>query len=685
MRVVHAQAAHPRQAGDRAGGFPAVALPVFRQAQRQVAVAARPRCVDFVVVRAVHGLEHVALAHRLAARRLFDHLHRRVHALLVVREVARLREQIALGDVRRGDALVAGLELQLHRELLQLVADHRAGRQPQRQAAPDVVVQHEQVEFAPELLVVALLGELVGRDGGIEFGLAGERPSVDARHHHVVGIAPPVRPGDVAQLEGVAGDVAGGVHVRAFAHVQERAVAIEGKALEAVLRHQFGGVFALVRLLHGVQPRIGFGHRHLFPIEALPLLQDALHAAFEVREVGLGKGFAQDEVVVEAIVDGRAEAERGARAHLQHRLRQHVRQAVADAVERISLPAQAALFDVRLRFSVHRSLLQQKPRLADAFRGLRESGGLLGPPLIDQADATARQRVVMVVCPATFMGRTIGLHHADCNGRPTRRFPPATSQPRQLRGRCLVALYRPIALSCTGRTVQRDRHGKQSSNGRRRGSQNKAAPHLAGRAPRRCDHHRDQAGQTLRCGCSGVASVTRGTGPLGFARLGEWVLRGCGDVRPHYARRVAMIDISTLPPGGRVTVDSAPIIYFLEGHPHFAARFAPLFEGAEAGDYELVIATVTLAEVLTGPLRTGNEALAQRYRLALTARPAWCLTDLTASIAHRAARLRGAFKLRLPDAVQVATALETASIALVTHDRDFAALENRPEAVPVYG
>lgn len=146
-----------------------------------------------------------------------------------------------------------------------------------------------------------------------------------------------------------------------------------------------------------------------------------------------------------------------------------------------------------------------------------------------------------------------------------------------------------------------------------------------------------------------------------------------------------MIDIAALPPGGRVTVDSAPIIYFLEGNQHFAPRYERLFGQAEAGSYELVISTVTLAEVLTGPLRTGNEALAERYRRALTARPAWCLTDLTASIAHRAARLRGSFKLRLPDAVQVATALETASIALVTHDRDFSALENRPEAVPIYG
>lgn len=145
-----------------------------------------------------------------------------------------------------------------------------------------------------------------------------------------------------------------------------------------------------------------------------------------------------------------------------------------------------------------------------------------------------------------------------------------------------------------------------------------------------------------------------------------------------------MMDVGALPRSGRVTVDSAPIIYFLEGHPRFAVRYAPLFERAEAGDHQLVIATITLAEVLAGPLRTGNETLAQRYRLALTARPTWQVSDLTAPIAHRAARLRGRFQLRLPDAIQVATALETSSVALVTNDRDFSALANQPEAVPIY-
>lgn len=79
---------------------------------------------------------------------------------------------------------------------------------------------------------------------------------------------------------------------------------------------------------------------------------------------------------------------------------------------------------------------------------------------------------------------------------------------------------------------------------------------------------------------------------------------------------MALTDVGELPSRGRILVDSAPIIYFLEGHRELAPRYASLFECAEAGDYELVVTTVTLAEVLTGPLRTGDEALAQRYRSA---------------------------------------------------------------------
>ena len=146
-----------------------------------------------------------------------------------------------------------------------------------------------------------------------------------------------------------------------------------------------------------------------------------------------------------------------------------------------------------------------------------------------------------------------------------------------------------------------------------------------------------------------------------------------------------MKDIDELPLSGRVAVDSAPIIYMLEDHPEFAPRYAQFFRRAENGDYELVISTVTLVEVLTGPLRTGNEALAQSYQSALTAPAGWRVVDLNPRIAHRAARIKGSTRLRLPDAVQIATALETSSIALVTHDRDFSRLDASLERVPVYG
>ena len=147
---------------------------------------------------------------------------------------------------------------------------------------------------------------------------------------------------------------------------------------------------------------------------------------------------------------------------------------------------------------------------------------------------------------------------------------------------------------------------------------------------------------------------------------------------------MAVENLASLPARGRLVIDSAPIIYILEDHPGFASRFAPVFERAEAGDYELVVTTITLAEVLTGPLRHGNESLAEEYRNTLSSLPPWRVVDLTPDIAHRAARIRGRTGLRLPDAVQVATAIETASAGLVTHDRDFSVLDRSPERVAVY-
>ncbi len=132
------------------------------------------------------------------------------------------------------------------------------------------------------------------------------------------------------------------------------------------------------------------------------------------------------------------------------------------------------------------------------------------------------------------------------------------------------------------------------------------------------------------------------------------------------------LDARTLPAGAVILIDTAPIIYLLEGHNPLAQRFTPLFERHAAGEIGFAVTTITIAEVLTGPLSKREEALARRYRTILES---WHVVALTADIAESAARMRARTKLKLPDAIQVASALAINATALVTHDRDFAVVK----------
>lgn len=126
-----------------------------------------------------------------------------------------------------------------------------------------------------------------------------------------------------------------------------------------------------------------------------------------------------------------------------------------------------------------------------------------------------------------------------------------------------------------------------------------------------------------------------------------------------------------VPDGATVLMDTSPIIYVLEDH-RLAADFAPIFADIDEGRIQALVTPVTLAEVVSGPLKAGNEALAERYRQVLTRSAGFSLREIDADIAVLAARLRIQHRLRLPDALQLATAVHEGCHALVTHDRDFA-------------
>lgn len=128
------------------------------------------------------------------------------------------------------------------------------------------------------------------------------------------------------------------------------------------------------------------------------------------------------------------------------------------------------------------------------------------------------------------------------------------------------------------------------------------------------------------------------------------------------------LEFEDLPDEAVVLMDSAPIIYVLEGHPKLGPRFRPLFEAHARGRLRFAVTTITICEVMMGPLQAADEALARRYRAVLES---WHPIALDLDVAEGAARLRASLRLKLADAVQVASALAINAAALATHDRDF--------------
>lgn len=112
----------------------------------------------------------------------------------------------------------------------------------------------------------------------------------------------------------------------------------------------------------------------------------------------------------------------------------------------------------------------------------------------------------------------------------------------------------------------------------------------------------------------------------------------------------------------RIVLDTSCCIYFLSEHQ--AARreaLLPLFDRASAGQLTIILPTVVVLELLTGPIRAGDPEAEANVRLFLSDMSGVSVIPLTFEIAVEAARIRSAYNLLSPDAAIVATAVVTAS------------------------
>jgi len=117
-----------------------------------------------------------------------------------------------------------------------------------------------------------------------------------------------------------------------------------------------------------------------------------------------------------------------------------------------------------------------------------------------------------------------------------------------------------------------------------------------------------------------------------------------------------------------VGLDTAPLIYYIEEHPHYLKVVDPFFDALDRGEFTVITSTVTLLEVLVQPLRSGETALIGEYKDILLHAPNVTIFDMNPAIAEKASKLRADYRLRTPDAIQIATALHEGASFFVTND-----------------
>ncbi len=118
----------------------------------------------------------------------------------------------------------------------------------------------------------------------------------------------------------------------------------------------------------------------------------------------------------------------------------------------------------------------------------------------------------------------------------------------------------------------------------------------------------------------------------------------------------------------RVYVDTSPLIYYVEQNPAYLARMDAIVNLLQTVPIQGVCSTITLAEVLPIPLRTGNTSLARLYKTILLNSREFLTFPVTSVVAEGAADLRASYGLKTPDALHLATALSSGCDAFLTND-----------------
>jgi predicted nucleic acid-binding protein len=118
-----------------------------------------------------------------------------------------------------------------------------------------------------------------------------------------------------------------------------------------------------------------------------------------------------------------------------------------------------------------------------------------------------------------------------------------------------------------------------------------------------------------------------------------------------------------------IALDTAPFIYFIEDAAPYAALIEPAFTLLENHKLRAVTSVITLAEILTKPLAEKKFSLVDEIKFALKTFTLLSIVPIDERLAEAAALMRARYGMRLPDALQIAAAIQSEATLFVTNDK----------------
>jgi predicted nucleic acid-binding protein len=123
---------------------------------------------------------------------------------------------------------------------------------------------------------------------------------------------------------------------------------------------------------------------------------------------------------------------------------------------------------------------------------------------------------------------------------------------------------------------------------------------------------------------------------------------------------------------GKITTigfDTMCLIYFLDGHPQYSEFCGKLFKAIYQEQYIGTTSIITKLELFSSTKLASNSVLKNQYSSFFLRNPNIQVIDVTNDLVEKVSSIQRNYLLKLPDAIQVATAVHSEAKYFISNDQ----------------